>query len=117
MGHHRTDPDGQKTVLLRAKARDATEHRGHVVLTIPLRQGFQKLCDGIENGYLLRLHIHLDLGIGAAFLHDVFAFSPEDDAVQRFLRQRTPGSALTFRQGHEFYLSVEYVATETVIVV
>ena len=53
MRHYRTNPDSQKTVLFGAEAWDATEHRGHIILSIPVRQCVDERCDGIKHRHFL----------------------------------------------------------------
>jgi hypothetical protein len=46
-----------KAVLFGAEAWDATEHRGHMVLSIPVRQRVDERCDGIYVRYMFHQHI------------------------------------------------------------
>ena len=47
MGHHRSEPDGQIIVHLRAEAWNAIQQLAYVVLTIPLRQIVQEICNWV----------------------------------------------------------------------
>ena len=47
VGHSRTQPDGEKMMLLCREAGQSREETSHVVLSVPLWQTVEELADGV----------------------------------------------------------------------
>ena len=137
MSHRRSQPDGEIVQLLGTEARNAAEHLGDVVLTIPFWQVLEKHLNRIVLRHLLRLHILRNLCLRTAFLQYVLALGTNHDTVQGRLRQRTViqisliiggaretvegfdsiafGLVVSLWQNRELHLSIQDVPTETVV--
>ena len=87
-----------------------------MVLSVPLWQVVQVFADRIVRAYLFRMDKFHDIRLGIAALADILALGTQDDAVQGLLGQRTIVRCLTVRLlCGELHLSVQQVATETVV--
>ena len=118
MGHTGTQPDAEKILLFCADTRQATEQLRYMVLSVPLGQVVEIIANGVIRANLFRMNKLHDIRLWIGTLADVLALGTKDNAVQRFLRQRTENRFLPFgRLSRKLHLPVQLVATEQVVLV
>ena len=88
VGHSRSQPRCEKSLLLRGDARQTAEELCDVVLTVPCWQTLHIVTDGIVGRHILRMHKLHNLRLRTALLADALLLGPADDAVERLLGQR-----------------------------
>lgn len=121
MGYGRSDPDGTPRELFAADAWQTTEEVGHMVVSVPGREGTEEVAYGIVGWDGVRANVLLDVLLGGLVATHSLLLGMTDDGVHdlgghgspdRMKRKRILGSV---RERAHLGLATQDVATKLIV--